>query len=41
MNIRRKYTEKLQAFSGELLLVGINYDKENRKHECRIEKIIK
>ncbi len=37
----KNYTEKLKAFSGELLLVGINYDKENRKHECRIEKIIK
>ena len=37
----KNYTEKLKAFSGELLLVGINYDKENKKHERRIEKIIK
>ncbi len=37
----KNYTEKLKAFSGELLLVGINYDKENKMHECLIEKIIK
>lgn len=37
----KNYTEKLMAFSGEILLVGINYDKETKKHECQIEKIIK
>ena len=37
----KKYTEKLMAFSGEILLVGINYDKKTRKHKCCIEKIIK
>ena len=37
----RNYTDKLMAFSGEILLVGINYDKENKKHECQIEKVIK
>ena len=37
----RNYTDKLTAFSGEMLLVGINYDKESKKHECQIEKILK
>ena len=37
----RNYTDKLTAFSGEILLVGINYDRENKKHECQIEKIVK
>ena len=37
----RNYTDKLTAFSGEMLLVGINYDKERKKHECKIEKIVK
>ena len=37
----RNYTDKLMAFSGEILLVGINYDKESKEHECVIEKIIK
>ena len=37
----RNYTDKLTAFSGEILLVGINYDRESKKHECQIEKIIK
>ncbi len=39
--IREKhYTEKLNAFSGEILLVGISYD-ENKGHSCVIEKILK
>ncbi len=37
----RNYTDKLTAFSGEILLVGINYDKESKRHECQIEKVIK
>ncbi|MCI6582840.1 MAG: PD-(D/E)XK nuclease domain-containing protein, partial [Oscillospiraceae bacterium] len=37
----RNYTDKLMAFSGEILLAGINYDKESKKHECVIEKIVK
>ena len=38
----RKYPENLKDYGGELLLVGINYDKDapagKRKHSCRIEK---
>ncbi|MCI6582686.1 MAG: ATP-binding protein [Oscillospiraceae bacterium] len=37
----RKYTEKLQAFSGEILLVGINYNEKSKRHECRIETVVK
>ena len=25
--------------TGEILLVGINYDKESKKHDCMIEKL--
>jgi hypothetical protein len=41
----RQYTEKLSAYSGEIILVGINYttdpNTEYKKHTCRIEKITK
>ena len=39
----RRYPEALKDYGGEILLVGINYDKEaavgQRKHSCRIEKL--
>ena len=35
----RKYTDGLRDYSGEVLLVGINYDKKAKKHECYIEHI--
>ena len=35
----KKYVESLKEYQGKLLLVGINYDKENKKHTCVIEKI--
>ena len=35
----RKYTDGLRDYSGEVLLVGINYDKKTKKHECHIEHI--
>lgn len=39
----RNYVDCLKDYSGEILLVGINYDKndEFKKHTCRIEKIVK
>lgn len=37
---QKKYTEKLSAFSGEILLVGISFDDE-KGHSCIIEKISK
>ena len=37
----KKYVDCLKDYSGEILLVGINYNKENKHHTCRIEKITK
>ena len=36
----KNYTEKLEAFSGEILIVGISYD-ESKGHSCVIEKNLK
>ena len=35
---RRQYTAKLDQYEGNILLVGINYDKEKKTHTCLIEK---
>lgn len=37
---RKDYLDCLQNYSGEVLLVGINYDKE-KHHTCKIERIKK
>lgn len=37
----KKYPESLSEYHGNMLLVGINYDKEEKKHACRIEKFEK
>ena len=37
----RKYPNGLLTYSGNILLVGINYDKNTKKHECRIEEFAK
>jgi len=37
----KEYPESLSAYSGDVLLVGINYDKATKKHECKIEKVTK
>ena len=34
----KKYPESLRQYTGEILLVGINYDKKSKKHECGIER---
>ena len=33
----KKYPESIAEYTGEILLVGINYDKKTKKHECVIE----
>ncbi len=33
----KQYVKALDGYMGTVLLVGINYDKENKKHECMIE----
>jgi len=37
----KKYPESVKQYAGELLLVGINYDKETKEHQCIIEKYTK
>ena len=32
------YVKALKEYKGNILLVGINYEKKNKKHVCRIEK---
>jgi len=34
----RKYVEGLEEYQGNMLLVGISYDKKSKEHQCRIEK---
>ncbi len=36
----RKYTEKISQYTGEIVLVGINYD-DSKGHSCVIEKFFK
>ena len=35
---QKNYPAKLADYTGEVLLVGINYDKESKQHTCKIEK---
>ena len=35
---RKEYPSKIAEYTGDILLVGINYDKETKRHECVIEK---
>lgn len=37
----RKYTQVLEEYTGRILLVGINYNKKSKRHECIIEKFEK
>lgn len=34
----RMYPESIKGYTGDILLVGINYDKSGKKHECVLEK---
>lgn len=38
----RGYAQALEGYSGEVLLIGINYDKnsKNKQHSCVIEKMM-
>lgn len=38
---KKQYADCLKDYSGEILLVGINYDKDDKHHTCKIEKINK
>ena len=37
---RKQYPAKLADYADNLLLVGINYDKQKKMHQCKIEKLI-
>ena len=34
----KKYPNSIQNYAGDVLLVGINYGKKDKKHECIIER---
>ncbi len=38
---RKKYVSKIEQYSGDILLVGINYDKKKKLHTCVIETVTK
>lgn len=37
----KQYFDSLKKYSGNMLFVGINYDESTKKHECKIEKLVK
>ena len=37
----KNYVQALERYTGEILLVGVNYDKERKAHQCVIEKFYK
>ena len=37
----KRYFDSLSNYSGNLLFVGINYDENTKKHECKIERFVK
>ena len=37
----KRYTESLRDYAGDILLVGINYDKKTKEHTCSIENVMK
>ena len=34
----KKYPSSILSYTGDILLVGINYDKDTKEHQCMIEK---
>ena len=39
--LRKQYPAKVAEYAGELLLVGINYDKQQKTHQCKIVRVNK
>ena len=35
----RRYVEALEEYRGNILLVGINYDRKSKTHTCEIEEV--
>ena len=38
---KKEYCRSLEEYQGNLLLVGVNYDKKTKEHSCKIEKYLK
>ena len=38
---RKQYPAKVQEYVGEILLVGVNYNRETKEHTCHIERLQK
>ena len=38
---QKRYAVSLQDYVGEVVLVGIDYDKKTKQHKCKIERIDK
>ncbi len=36
---RRQYPSKIADYTGDIILVGVNYDKKTKQHTCRIETL--
>ena len=38
----RHYTQALEGYTGEIMAVGINYDRDdaNKHHSCVIERVV-
>jgi len=36
---QKNYPDKVAQYANNLLLVGINYDKQHKVHTCKIERI--
>ncbi len=34
----RNYSQQVADYTGDILLVGINYDRQTKRHECQIER---
>ena len=37
----RRYVQALEEYSGNLLLVGVNYNRKSKTHQCVIERYMK
>ena len=38
---KKEYPESLEKYTGDILLVAINYNKSDKEHECIIEQCLK
>ena len=35
----RRYPQQIEKYTGDILLVGISYDKKTKEHQCKIERL--